>query len=410
MLLPIPKRYLSAAASCGALFYFFQNFQIEGLESLSIAPSHNSAVATGQPNYPVASNSNSSSWWSPSNSTVPFPSTSQPLEFQSPSSFGLVAPNARDFNPPRPSNQLGQGSDDRWAALPTMHSATHADSSFVGESIRSGASPVQSAQSNLSNYERKIRIGSFNLDHLDHQRLSDPIVLDRLGQILNEFSCIAVQGLAANDPAMLSQLISQMQIDGKRFEHLLGPAVQIGQRTECLAIFFDTSKIEIDRFQSYTLNDPAEVLEIEPLVTWFRCKEVDRSQAFTFTLVNMQMHQTLSGTEIDYLSEILESIRGDGRNEDDVIVAGFFEDSSAVIQKKIGSSAKCLTADNPSNEFRQIGQNQILVSNFALREFLGNHGEFNTLRRYNLTPDQAAAISRYSAAWAEFSTLESTAW
>ena len=48
------------------------------------------------------------------------------------------------------------------------------------------------------------------------------------------------------------------------------------RHSEQFAFIFDTQRVETDRFQLYTIDDPEDLVTREPLVAWFRVKGVAR--------------------------------------------------------------------------------------------------------------------------------------
>ena len=82
--------------------------------------------------------------------------------------------------------------------------------------------------------------------------------------------------------------------------------------------------IELVQGQYYHVSDPDNVLANKPLVGWFRTKPADADQAFTFTLVNIDFDAESRADEASQMAQIFRAVRGDGRQEDDVILAGEF--------------------------------------------------------------------------------------
>ena len=116
-----------------------------------------------------------------------------------------------------------------------------------------------------------------------------PHVMEILIAILRQFDIVALQGVQSERDDILPLIVERLNQSGRKIDYLIGPRVgPVGARQQ-FAFLFDTSRIETDRYQLYTVDDPENLVTYEPLVAWFRCREAPASQAFTFTLVNVRV-------------------------------------------------------------------------------------------------------------------------
>ncbi len=169
-----------------------------------------------------------------------------------------------------------------------------------------------------------IRIASFNLSGWSEARLERPGASEMLIQLISQFDVVALQDIRTKRDDLLPNLMIQMNRGGRAFDFIIGPRIGRGDTREQLAFVFDTDRVETDRFQLYTVADPEDMLAREPLVGWFRTKQVDSREAFTFSLVNVHIDPNLATNELNMLPGLVEAIVQDGRGEDDIILAGDF--------------------------------------------------------------------------------------
>ena len=66
----------------------------------------------------------------------------------------------------------------------------------------------------------------------------------------------------------------------------------------------------------------------------------------------------------------------------------------------------CVVNNTPTNTRGDKQYDNILFSRVATTEFSGRGGVFDFLRQYNLTLEQALAVSDHLPVWAEFSVYE----
>jgi len=173
------------------------------------------------------------------------------------------------------------------------------------------------------------------------------------------------------------------------------------------AILFNANTLDLDQSQWYSVNDPDNLLAREPLVGWFRTRNVPDDEAFTFTLANIQLDNHRPDLELAYVGELFRAIRNDGRGEDDVIIVGNFNAGDrglSPLRKKAGLN--WVVFDMPTSTDKAHQFDNLVFSPTATVEFTGQGGVLDFLAAYNLRYDQANAISDHMPIWAEFSAIE----
>ncbi len=169
---------------------------------------------------------------------------------------------------------------------------------------------------------------------------------------------------------------------------------------------FDTAKLETDRYQLYTIDDPEDLMTFEPLVAWFRCKGVPQRDAFTFSLVNINIDASFADAERGVLPALIDAIEGDGRREDDWIMLGDFAGGNAQLAMLDENRVRFALSDVPTDVAGTRMLDTLVFSPRATTEFTGRAGAFDFLRKYNLSMERAVEVSEHMPVWAEFSCVE----
>lgn len=249
------------------------------------------------------------------------------------------------------------------------------------------------------------RLASFNLNSLGVTQLAKPTVAEALVGIIRQFDLVALQGIQSDRDDILPVLVERLNQTGRRFDYLIGPRVGHAGQTQQFAFIFDTTRIETDRYQLYTIEDPENLMTYDPLVGWFRCKESTASEAFTFSLVNIRINRQ-STTESSFVPNLFHAVSSDGRNEDDLILIGDFGGNPGQIAKLNSDSVKFAIRNIPTDVAGQNMFDCILFPTQGTTEFTGRSGVFDFLRKYNMSLEQAVEISPQMPVWAEFYVVE----
>ena len=175
---------------------------------------------------------------------------------------------------------------------------------------------------------RTIRIASANLA-LDAAKMAKPQVAGRVVQIVRQFDLIALQDVQARDQSLLTQLLEQVNAQGRRYN--FATALHVGRDPveRYNAFVFDEETIQIDRSTVGSVENRRGLFRHPPLVAAFRCQGPAADEAFTFTLINARVINARvtadRASELELLASVYRSVRDDGRNEDDVILLGDLE-------------------------------------------------------------------------------------
>jgi deoxyribonuclease-1-like protein len=251
-----------------------------------------------------------------------------------------------------------------------------------------------------------IRIASFNLQAFGENKANKMAVMEILARTLRAFDVVALQDIQPQQRDVLPRLVDRLNQSDRSFDFCIGPKVGTGMTAMHFAFLYDTERVEMDRYQLYTVDDPKDQLEYEPLVAWFRTKQVPPDQAFTFSLVNVRINPQRVDQEVPMLPDLVRTILHDGRDEDDILLAGDFSCSHRRMEnlRRIGMAFALeeVVTTITGNEMLD----NILFPAKGTDEFLGRAGTIDILRQFNLSPEQAFQVSNHMPIWAEFSAVE----
>jgi hypothetical protein len=247
-----------------------------------------------------------------------------------------------------------------------------------------------------------LRIASFKVRGFHQSSLEDSRSRGVLLEVVRGFDVLTLQGLDSSASAVITGFVSLVNAGGRRYDFVLGPISGRNGRLRRSAVLFDTEKVDLDRGALYAVDDPDHLLAHPPLVAWFRARGVPTASALTFTL--MVVDSKLS--ELEPLAAACRAVRDDGRGEDDLLVAGDFGGSNSdwAALAELARLAPAITGV-PTNTVGDRQEANIYYSAAAV-EFTGRAGVLDLVRQFNLTVDQALAISDHMPVWAEFARAE----
>jgi endonuclease/exonuclease/phosphatase family metal-dependent hydrolase len=375
------KKTLGLAGLAAGIVYFAQNYTISGWQHLKIERHSTAALPasaqglTGVPGFDL-------------NRPSVRPGSSPGMPVSSHSTFA----SAIGSNPVSPSL--------------TPPAVPKAIPTAVPMTIQSGSTASPIGAKTLLTEPAPVRIASFNLHLFGRHKAENTFVIETVAKVLRQYDVVALQEICTRQQDLLPILVDKINQGDRQFDYVIGPRVGRAENKEQFAFVFDTVRLETDRNQLYTVDDPEDLLNREPLVGWFRCKDVPSEAAFTFTLVNVHLDAEMSDAEIRVLPELVRSIQVDGRQEDDILLIGDFGASDRRIQFLQKSGMNFALEGVPTTVLGNAMLDNIVMPAKATDEFTGRSGVFDFLRRFNFSIDQAHQISDHLPAWAEFTSFE----
>lgn len=271
--------------------------------------------------------------------------------------------------------------------------------SQVGLTFRTASAGVDTRQS--------IRVASFNLQAFGEAKIRDPQVAGYLARILCEFDVVAIQEVRGSDVSFLHEFVRLINSTGRNYDAIASEPVETSRFVERTAFVFNRDVVSLDGSHAYSVQDPDNILHRKPFVAWFRVAHPVPDRAFTFSLVNIHLDSRQPLQEMSVLGQVFRAIRADGRAEDDVVIAGDFNaapDYLRSLEQNVG--LRCLILGPATNVQLTQHCDNILIHPLATTEFMGRSGAYDFLKTFNLTMEQASAISDHLPVWAEFSIHE----
>lgn len=350
-----PAAYLFAILVGAIIWFFFQHFKIEGANFVRVVPKSEAELNATDDQTPVGK-----------------PVLRLPQLF---------------------SNKADQR--DQPGEQPSSNATTQQDPSPIKDAnLR--ITPAKSPET--------IRVASFHLHHFGAPS-SDPALINLVARVVQSFDVVALQGIR---PTGSSAVLEVARRAGKNFEAILAPQRAIVTAEERFAFILNRDTIVADRGDGlYTLIDQGNRLDRDPLIGWFRAKAAPENEAFTFTLVNVNVSRSRAAQELDLLDDAFYAIRDDGRDEDDVILLGCFQTTAENFGELNRVHGLYATFRGVFTDLLATSQTQnIVFQTPATDEFTGKALVYNYVRAFDLTSDQAGEISDYFPVWAEFSIYE----
>jgi len=257
-----------------------------------------------------------------------------------------------------------------------------------------------------------IRIASFNVTRLDESKLANRQVADVLSRVVPKFDLVAVQDIRASNQGVLVRWIEQINAaSDRKFRFAAAPNAGTPSDEQYCAFIFDDARVAIDHTLAHSVQDPAGLFRHVPIVAAFRARGPEPSQAFTFKLVNVHVDRDRA-FELDSLDDVYQALRGDGSNEDDIIMLGDFGvENSGPGDENLGQLGAILDitsaiSDTPTTPRTRRPVDNILFDGRATCEFTGRAGVMDLMREFDLTLREALEVSNHQPVWAEFSPYE----
>ncbi|MDX1964496.1 MAG: endonuclease/exonuclease/phosphatase family protein [Pirellulales bacterium] len=256
-------------------------------------------------------------------------------------------------------------------------------------------------------FSDKLKIASFNIQVLGEKKVSNPAITRVLAEILRRFDVVAVQEVRSVSDEIIPRLLQEVNAAGRAYDYVIGPRLGRTNSKEQYVFIFDTATVEIDRAASYTVNDPQDLLHREPLVCCFRARNAPPQLAFTFTLINIHTDPDEVAQEVNALAQVVQAVRNDGRNEDDVILLGDLNAS----EKQLGELGRVpgyapVVVGVPTNTRGNRTYDNLVYSVIATEEYTRRWGVVDYAAEFGLAEDAALAVSDHRPVWAEYSIYE----
>jgi len=252
----------------------------------------------------------------------------------------------------------------------------------------------------------QIQIATFNAGPMDDATFASDTTIGLLAATIRNFDLVALQDIRVHDPGKLDLITSRLKKMGRHYEYVISPG-QTPQLGSFNAFLFDRASLEIDRDQVFLLIDPSRRLDARPLSALFRVRGPAKDQAFTFVAVNVYISPHEREAELDLVPDILETVRKNHPEEDDVILMASLQtspDDLKILEQMTGITYAVSGISNMvlSNYLAD----NLLFDRRATIEYVGESGVYDLVRRLQLKEGNAAEVARHLPVWAKFSIYE----
>ncbi|MFG0263854.1 MAG: deoxyribonuclease I [Rhodopirellula sp. JB055] len=275
-----------------------------------------------------------------------------------------------------------------------------------------GASPAEQISAKRPPQYQNLRIASWALDGFGPTKLASNICRKNLIRVVRQFDMIALQQVSSIHQDLVPRMVDAINENslgsgGPVFDYVLGGPTGPTHRGEQMVILFRPDRIRVDRTQTYTVADPDQQMLYDPLVAWFRAAQPSAARAWTFTVANVRIDLGRAPSEVALLGQLFDSIRDDGRGEDDILMMGLFQADDAYLLPTIaGRTVRAAVSSTPTDVFGRHQTENIVFDFQSTAEAIGRGGVYDFLRVYNLSLSEAQTVSSYLPVYAEFSPLE----
>ena len=222
--------------------------------------------------------------------------------------------------------------------------------------------------------DTQLRVAAFNIQVFGKTKRGKPEVMDILVDIAEEFDVMVVQEIRDVTEFTADFYLEKIN-DVAHFTYLMHEGPRLGRTSskEQYVVYY-ASYVEL--VHAYTVPDPNDLFEREPLVTTLRSGEID------FTLVSCHVKPDHAEAEIRALADLAASIRAANPDEGDIIFMGDLNADGSYLDESLLTEIfppaeyevvitdDMITTTKTDNTYDRI----ILMTNTASNEYISGSG------------------------------------
>lgn len=270
-------------------------------------------------------------------------------------------------------------------------------------------SPAQPVVNHTSDRIRLLSLNWRAVGNLTNQ----PQWLPRLASMLADVDVVAIQQIEPADYSAFQSLLNQLTQQGLSFGLSASDEEGRGAIRERLAFLWNQERVMLVPGTAYSILDEADHLLIEPYVASFEVRSGSAMgrELFHFCLMNVHFRDlrdpSLALCEMDVLRDVylrVGQFEQNRQHEDDVILVGDFSSGASPSIPLAQTQSLVPIVPSLTRVDRTAPTQQILLNEFATREFTGRCASFRLDEALGLPPSGATAGAL--AVWAEFSADE----
>lgn len=285
---------------------------------------------------------------------------------------------------------------------PSPQTATPVPANYNGQPVRP---PVPGP----ANGGPTIRIATYNIQVFGEKKAQNTNVMRTLASVIQQFQIVAIQEIRDKNDYFVDEFLrNYVNQNGHTYDKVLGPRLGRSNSKEQYCFLYDTSQIEVNPRCVFTVNDPDDLLQREPLVAMFRVRGPPAQQAFTFVLIDMHTEPDDTKNELNALGQVYQAVRRACPGEDDIILLGDLN----VDDQHLGDLGRIdgimpVVRHTFTNTRQNAQYDNIIFHAPSTTEFTGRWGVYNVQQIFGLSLDQALLVSDHFPVWAEFNAYES---
>jgi hypothetical protein len=254
-----------------------------------------------------------------------------------------------------------------------------------------------------------IKLATWHVEPLARAAIASSEVRRRRMELLHQFDVTVVTGLHSITDQQLERLKEELNGNGANYEFLLSPVNGPPGREERMAIVFDSSRIRPVLRQQYSVIDHRNQFSFDPWVIWLESAPSPTAQPWTCTVIAVRLDRERIAQELALLPQLVATVRGDGRQEDDLIMAGHFAAPAPPIDALFRNTGyQCGVREQATELSGERADDNIVLpyAPGAAVEWTGRGGVLDFLRAFNLSSIEAAEVSPHLPVWVEFRAHE----
>ena len=267
-----------------------------------------------------------------------------------------------------------------------------------------GLAPAGDSDATTSSSSPSIRVGTYNAASFSKLAFRSRELMPIAAQLLASFDLIAIQSIETQRDDLLPLLVDQLNRLTSRRFDYL-IGPRVGQGAEREQFAFIFDTAKLETDRFAMYT----VDDPENLVTFDPLVAWFRCKAVpaneAFTFSAINC-RLVTPREQNWVRNIAEAVVADGRNEDDWLLFADIGMDPRELGCLAGQPIRFAVPTTPTDLAGSGMKDCILASALATPGYLGRGGAIDFLRKMNLSIDQASSISHRLPVWAEFSALE----
>ncbi len=257
-------------------------------------------------------------------------------------------------------------------------------------------------------------VASFNLENIGPTKLSDPVAVSAIVDVIRTFDIIALQEVRGSADLVYTSLVRVVNggSDNGPYRFVSGPQVGSGSYFEQYGFIYDATRVAHTEGDWELYPDHGEAFARPPLLARF-----STLAGFDFVLADVHISPDDAQAEIDELVYVMKYGRDRWPSQKDVIILGdlnadcsyFSEEGNLSPLRQphyrwvIGDELDTTTAKS-SYTYDRI----VFDRTWTDEDFTGNHGVLRIDEVFGFSAEVTDAVSNHSPVWAEFSTSGDT--